>query len=236
MSQLSFPKLLERQQSGRATPGRVRSLVKRAFDVHKIYFPTYPAMDNGFVQDVLLKVIKSTVPETARVHLDFRECSVLKFDPNAKSWMYVEFVPFGKSSTGSPYALDATTSSDPAMCISYENSNRLDSCYVCYQESVDTYHYAKTLGEVPTPLFECSVPAKNHLVAPKLAMLDTFPQIRTIVDLAHLGIEVRVIPLDVTAGLAFEIRSMFDSAGAIFRCTGTDQRGIIRHRKDERIF
>jgi len=194
-------------------------------------------MDNGFVQDVLLKVIKTAVPGTARIMIDFRECSVMKFGPNAKSCMFVEFVPFGESSTGSPFARDSTVSKDPATYLSFENTNEVVSCHVWYQECSDKYHYATALGDVSTPVHFCSVPAKSHLVPPPMEQgFKDSPQYRAIVDLAHLGIAVQVIPLDVTAGLACEILSWFDSAGVIIRYTGTDQAGKVHYRLDKRIY
>ena len=206
--------LLDRQSSGRMTPGQLRARVTAACSVDRIYFPTRPSLNNGLVQDAILKVIKATAPGTARVMVDFGRCPLMQFAPGCKSWVIVEFVAFGSPSAGTPFCRETT--SEPTMFV--ENPGGLLACYVFHQESTRAIHYAKPLTAIPV-----------HFPAPR----DT--QHQAMVDLAHMGIGVWVIPLATTRGVVYNIRSMLDDLGAVIDVGGVDQVGVV-FRESTRIF
>jgi len=207
--------LLDRQSAGRMTPGQLRARVKAACSVDRIYFPTRPSLNNGLVQDAILKVIKAVNPGTARVMVDFGRCPLMQFAPGCKSWVIVEFVAFGSPSAGTPFCRETT--SEPTMFV--ENPGGLLACYVFYQESTRAIHYAKPLTEIPV-----------HF---SMHNIDT--QHRAMVDLAHMGIGVWVIPLATTRGVVYNIRSMLDDLGAVIDVGGVDQVGVV-FRESTRIF
>ena len=198
--------LLDRQSAGRVTPGQLRARVTAACSVDRIYFPTRPSLNNGLVQDAILKVIKAVTSGTARVMVDFGRCPLMQFAPGCKSWVIVEFVAFGSPSAGTPFCRETT--SEPTMFV--DNPGGLLACYVFYQESTRAIHYAKPLTAIPV-----------HFHAPR----DT--QHQAMVDLAHMGIGVWVIPL--ARGVVYNIRSMLDDLGAVIDV------GVV-FRESTRIF
>lgn len=204
--------LLDRQSAGRVTPGQLRARVTAACSVDRIYFPTRPSLNNGLVQDAILKVIKAVNPGTVRVMVDFGRCPLMQFAPGCKSWVIVEFVAFGHPSAGTPFCRETT--SEPTMFV--DNTGGLLACYVFYQESTRAIHYAKPLTAIPV-----------HFHTPR----DT--QHQAMVDLAHMGIGVWVIP--TTRGVVYNIRSMLDDLGAVIDVGGVDQVGVV-FRESTRIF
>ena len=215
--------LLDRQRAGRLTPGQLRSRVKAACSVDKIYFPTRPSLDNGLMQDAILKVIKSATPGTARIMVDFGRCPLLQFAPGCKSWVIIEFVAFGNPSAGTPFYREIT--SEPTMFVLCEQSNEILACFVFYQESTHSIHYAKPL--TPIPVNFCDTPLKEPLYGNS--------QHHAMVDLAHVGIGVWVIPLGTPSGVVYNIRSMLDDLGAVIDVGGVDQVGVV-FRESTRIF
>ena len=144
--------------------------------------------------------------------VDFGRCPLMQFAPGCKSWVIVEFVAFGSPSAGTPFCRETT--SEPTMFV--DNPGGLLACYVFYQESTRAIHYAKPLTAIPV-----------HFHAPR----DT--QHQAMVDLAHMGIGVWVIPL--ARGVVYNIRSMLDDLGAVIDVGGVDQVGVV-FRESTRIF
>ena len=186
--QLKLHKLLARRESGRVTPRQFRHSVEPEYECTKIYFPTFPAMD--VVSDAILKVIKTAMPGTSHAFIDLRACPSMNFDPNAKSLVFVVFVPFGQPSNANWLSCSVDVGSDdPTMHIWFVN--KVVSCYVYYRVSNDEYHYAKALRGAPTPVHVCSAPLQEKI----------YESFNVVVDIARLVID----PLhDVSAALRFD--------------------------------
>ena len=142
------------------------------------------------VSDAILKVIKTAMPGTSHAFIDLRACPSMNFDPNAKSLVFVVFVPFGQPSNANWLSCSVDVGSDdPTMHIWFVN--KVVSCYVYYRVSNDEYHYAKALRGAPTPVHVCSAPLQEKI----------YESFNVVVDIARLVID----PLhDVSAALRFD--------------------------------
>lgn len=165
---------------------------RMTFKCSKIHFPTCPDVEG--VQDIVLKLINTTVPGTERI-------VVKGFGRGSLS---VEFVPFGHVKP---------MSNGPTMHVKFVDE--IVSCYVCYQESVIQYHYAE--GSVHF----CNTPRPD--AASPLRMepdTDAFynAQYRAIVDLARDNVTVRVISR--SGGNHYDMASFIAGGTALFRLIG----------------